>query len=116
MRIFFFGNCQIKALHDVYTNFVLPLTGDTLAWSHSAAPLTPEHAAFIASADVVVVQAAHFEPKTDITRIETKARRMVVPVVGTPFLWPYSGMGHPDSMRKYGKYNPFLNKGSKDLS
>ncbi len=107
MRIFFFGNCQIQALHDVYRNLVAPLTGDTIAWQHSFAPLLPENEAAIAACEVLVTQSAHFEPQTDITHIETTARRIVVPVVGTPFLWPYSGSAHPDAARKYPKYNPY---------
>ena len=66
-----------------------------------------DRAAFIAGADVLVTQAAHFAPKTDISHIDTAARRLVVPVVGTPFVWPFSGQGHPESRRRYGKYDPF---------
>jgi len=108
MRIFFYGNCQAKSLHDAYVAHAVPLLGGVAGWAHSAAPLSPAHEAAIAAAEVVVVQAAQFTPRTDISAmIAPGARRIVVPVVGTPFLWPYCGTPHPESQARYGKYHPF---------
>lgn len=107
MRIFFFGNCQLQSLFEAYRALVVPVTGDVVAWQHSFSPLagtTPEN---IARADVLVTQIANFEPKTRIDHLPTNARRMVVPVVGAAFLWPYSGTPHPDALARHGSYNPY---------
>lgn len=108
MRIFFYGNCQAKSLHDAYAAHILPVTGGVAGWAHSAAPLSPTHYEAIAAAEVVVLQAAPFMPREDITpRLRAGARVLHVPVAGNAFLWPYCGTPHPDSQTRYGKYHPF---------
>jgi tetratricopeptide (TPR) repeat protein len=107
MRLVFFGNCQLHMLQRIYSHFVVPHVGGAAVHVQANVALRPEHARAIATADVLVTQITQMAPGTDISHIETKARRMRVPVAGAMFLWPFAGTRHPDHLKRYPGYGPF---------
>jgi hypothetical protein len=108
MKIVFFGNCQMQALRLATQLFAVPYTGDSVEWHFSAKGITPALRAALAQADVVVDQTSPMPQRHGVEKLETRARRLRVPLVGANFLWPFAGKAHPDSVRKYGPYNPFF--------
>ena len=107
MRLVFFGNCQLHMLQRIYSHFVAPHAGGEAVYVQANVKLRPEHARKIAAADVLVTQIIQMAPSTDISHIETKARRMRVPVAGAMFLWPFAGTRHPEHLKRYPGYGPF---------
>jgi hypothetical protein len=61
----------------------------------------------IEAADLVVEQVFDVKQGIDLDALAFRGRRVRVPVVGAPFLWPFGGSPHPESLSRYGGYDPF---------
>jgi hypothetical protein len=92
-RIVFVGNCQIGAMWRIYQRTLpedcarLPVFIE----SYNAASNNNRH--LIANAEIVVWQTTEFTQA--VGDIETRGKRVFVPMVICPFLWPYGGTPHP---------------------
>jgi tetratricopeptide (TPR) repeat protein len=94
-------------LCQIYRTFVIPHSGDECRYIGFPGTLDETARQAIETADVIVEQFADFRAAADLDGLSTRARRMKVPVVGAPFLWPFAGSGHPESVSRYGRYDPF---------
>jgi hypothetical protein len=91
------GNCQIRALHNLYVRFVGAAARQRLTFIESYEDISEQDRIAIANADLIVQQVQDFKPRADIAGIETLAERVLVPVVNCGFLWPFAGQPHPDN-------------------
>lgn len=107
MNIVLYGNCQLVALHHAYNCFVTPHTRDTLTLINPRAKLTPAEHQHFQQADLVIDQVTDHEWPAAFDVSTVSARRIRVPAVGTPFLWPWTGTPHPQSVERYAGYHPF---------
>lgn len=106
MKIVFVGNCQAAALHTIYKLFVSPHTGDEVNFVVGTAPLNDERHAHIIAADIVVEQVFDMPQPVDLSQLSFRGKIHRVPVVGTPFLWPFAADPHPLN-KTHGEYEPF---------
>ena len=107
MKLVFCGNCQMGALQRAYQTLVSPHTGDEttfVTFQHVDRPAS-RHAA--AKADILVEQIWPTHKDGWLKGVNPGARRLRVPSVGAPFLFPFAGTSHPDGARTYGAYYPF---------
>jgi tetratricopeptide (TPR) repeat protein len=106
-KILFYGTCQMQVLAQAYEIFAVPHTGDIVTYAGPGRAPTPAQRAAMAQADIHIDQITPMgQPKPD--GIGAGARVLRVPLVDGSFLWPFSGARHPDSMRRYGAYHPFM--------
>jgi Flp pilus assembly protein TadD len=96
-RIVLIGNCQLGVMAALYDRYVAGGTGDVLKVIASYEDLTPEAAAAIEQADLVVEQVLDLGPQADTAGLAAAAPRIFVPVVTAAFLWPFSGQAHPNN-------------------
>jgi len=102
------GNCQIRALHNLYLRFVGAATRQRLTFIESYEDISEKDRIAISAADLIIEQVQNFKPKADIAGIETLAERVLVPVVNCGFLWPFAGQPHPDNpSRSYLETGPY---------
>ncbi len=107
MRIVFCGNCQMGALERAYRALVCAHTGDettVVLFQHADRPAAVQAAA---RADILIEQIWPTHKEGWLKDVNPSARRLRVPSVGAPFLFPFAGVSHPDSARHYGAYHPF---------
>ena len=91
------GNCQVRALFNLYRRFAATAARQRLTYIESYEKISEDDRIAIANADLIVQQVQDFEPKADIAGIETLAERVLVPVVNCGFLWPFAGQPHPEN-------------------
>ena len=96
-RIVLIGNCQFSVMAALYDRYVAGRTGDILKVVASYQDLTPEAAAAIEQADLVVEQVLDLGPRAETTGLAATAPRIFVPVVTAAFLWPFTGQAHPNN-------------------
>jgi polysaccharide biosynthesis acetyltransferase WcbI-like protein len=102
------GNCQIRALYNLYNRFVAGAARQRVNFIASYEDITESDRAAIESADVVVEQVLDFKPKADIAGMATSAERVLVPLVNSGFLWPFAGQPHPSNpSRPYLETGPY---------
>jgi tetratricopeptide (TPR) repeat protein len=106
LHIVFIGNCQVVALSTIYQTFVVPHTGDEVQ-SLGCNATSADNLRSIETADVVVEQVFDLKQGIDLDTLALRGKRVRVPVVGAPFLWPFGGSAHPESLNRYGGYDPF---------
>ena len=106
LHIVFIGNCQVVALSTIYRTFVVPHTGDEVQCLGCNAA-SADNLRSIEAADLVVEQVFDVKQGIDLDALALRGRRVRVPVVGAPFLWPFGGSAHPESLSRYGGYDPF---------
>ena len=94
------GNCQIRALYNLYLRFAGAALRQRLTFIESYEHLTDADRNAIQLADLIVEQVQDFRPKADIAGIETFAERIMVPVVSCNFLWPFAGQPHPQNPQR----------------
>jgi tetratricopeptide (TPR) repeat protein len=107
-NIVFYGTCQIQMLAQAYEIFAVPHTGDHVTYASPGRTLTPAAHAAIARADIYVDQITPMNDQPKPDGIPADARLLRVPLVDGSFLWPFSGARHPESLARYGAYNPFI--------
>jgi len=102
------GNCQIRALYNLYTRFVGEAIHQRLIFIAAYEDITEANRFAIQAADMVVEQVLDFKPKADIAQIDTSAERVWVPVINCGFLWPFAGQPHPNNpSRPYLETGPY---------
>ena len=102
------GNCQIRALYNLYNRFVGAAARQRVIFIASYEDITESDRIAIRAADVVVEQVLDFKPKADIAGVETLAERVFVPMVNCGFLWPFAGQPHPNNpSRPYLETGPY---------
>jgi len=106
LHIVFIGNCQAVTLSNIYKTLVVPHTGDTVQCLGCNAP-SADDLRTIEIADLVVEQVFDIKQGIDLDTLSLRGRRVRVPVVGAPFLWPFAGTAHPESVSRYAGYDPF---------
>ena len=106
--IFFYGTCQIQVLAQACEIFAVPHTGDKIAYATPGRTLTQAARDAIAQADIYVEQITPMNDQPRPDGIPATARLLRVPLVDGSFLWPFSGARHPESLARYGAYNPFI--------
>ena len=94
-RITLVGNCQVQALCDLYQRFVAPGTGDILHFIQPANGTPEQDRAALRDCDLIVEQLCDDEPAPLILNEAVSAPRLLVPLIGGEFLWPFSGPPHP---------------------
>ncbi len=107
MNLVFYGTCQMQVLAQAYDLFVVPHTGETVTYIAAGRPPTEQTRAAAARADIVIDQITPMADQLPLAGVAANARRLHVPLVDGSFLWPFSGVPHPDSQRRYGAYHPF---------
>ncbi len=106
-HIVFYGTCQMQVLAQAYELFVVPHTQETITYIAAARAPTEQTREAVARADIVVDQITPMADQKPLAGVAAQARRLHVPLVDGSFLWPFSGVRHPDSQRLYGAYHPF---------
>ena len=102
------GNCQIRALHNLYVRFVGAAREQRVTFIESYEDLSDSDRNAIQSADVIVEQVQDFKPKADVAGIETFATRIMVPLINCGFLWPFAGQQRLDNpVRPYLESGPY---------
>ena len=102
------GNCQIRALYNLYKRFVGDAFRQRLVFIASYEDIAEADRVAIETADVVVEQVLDFKPKADIAGVRTSAERVLVPMVNCGFLWPFAGQPHPNNpSRPYLETGPY---------
>src|SRR5437763_7008650 len=102
------GNCQIRALYNLYNRFVGEAARQRVTFIASYEDIAESDRDLIETADVVVEQVLDFKPKADVAGIETSAERVLVPLVNGGFLWPFAGQPHPNNpSRPYLETGPY---------
>jgi Flp pilus assembly protein TadD len=96
-RIVFIGNCQLAVMAALYQRYVAGGFGDILKVVASYEDLTPEAAAAIEQADLVIEQLLDLSAQADTAGLAATAPRIFVPVVTAAFLWPFTGQAHPSN-------------------
>ncbi len=89
--IVFIGNCQTRAISQLYETFVAPARGETVRYIESYQDLTDDARAALADARIVVEQVVDVEPKALAEGVNPVARRVPCPLVACGFLWPFAG-------------------------
>ena len=102
-RIVFVGNCQVQAIYRLFQKFVWNRSEHELFYVAAYEELDEAGAAAIAKADLIVEQVFDLPPKADIAGLNSRSRRVLVPLVGCNFLWPLAGTAHPQNPSR-----PFL--------
>jgi hypothetical protein len=87
LHIVFIGNCQVVALSTIYQTFVVPHTGDEVQCL-GCNDTSADNLRSIETADVVVEQVFDVKQGIDLDTLALRGKRVRVPVVGAPFLWP----------------------------
>jgi hypothetical protein len=98
-RIVFVGTCQLQALHGLFARYVVPQTGDELAYIPSYDRLQPHDLEVLRQADLIVEQLQDFELKADIGAAASGVERHRVPLLAAGFLWPLAGQPHPGNQQ-----------------
>ena len=106
-RIIFVGNCQIQAIYHLFQRFAWHPGEQALTYVPAYEALDSDAAAEIAKADLIVEQVFDLPPKAEIEGLNKTARRVLVPLVGANFLWPFAG-----SPRIHNPVRPFLPMGA----
>src|SRR5260221_13611265 len=102
------GNCQIRAMHNLYVRFVSAAREQRVTFIESYEDLSDSDRNAIQSADVIVEQVQDFKPKADVAGIETFATRIMVPLINCGFLWPFAGQQRLDNpVRPYLESGPY---------
>ena len=104
-NIVFVGNCQMRAVWNIYRTFVSPSTRDTCMYV-DAYEANPASTAIIETAEIVVGQVAEFKSNIDLDQLPSAIKQFRIPVVSGVFLWPFGGQAHPKSAKL-----PFLDLG-----
>ena len=113
-RVVYYGHCQMQALQSLHVRFITPLTGGTAIWINLSETISQADHAAIAAADLIVAQVGDQHSVDAVAELPTRAKRHFVPLLGTTFLWPFSGHPHTKNL-KNGPYpanlgDNFLNR------
>lgn len=89
-KIVFLGDCQANALMQIYRDFVVPLTDETVGWVN-ATQATEAELESIREADAVVSQVFNVERNVTAAGMRPSALKVEFPAIFVGFLWPFSG-------------------------
>ena len=89
--IVFIGNCQTRAISQLYETFVASSRGETVRYVESYQDLTDAARAALRDASILVEQVVDVEPKALAEGVSPAARRLPCPLVACGFLWPFAG-------------------------
>ena len=93
-RVVFVGNCQVEALGQLYSRFA-GRDDERVDYVPGYEDLTPERAATLEAADLIVEQRMDVAPRAELDGIRAEAERLFVPLLGGGFVWPFAGAPHP---------------------
>jgi tetratricopeptide (TPR) repeat protein len=102
-RIVFVGNCQVQAIYGLFRTFAQDRREHELFYVAAYEELDNAGIAAISKADLIVEQVFDMPPKAEIAGLNSRSRRILVPLVGCNFLWPFAGSPHPQNPTR-----PFL--------
>ncbi len=94
-RITFVGNCQTRALFQLYQSFVGRLRGDAVTFIELYQDIRESGQEALSNADVIVEQLLDIAPRTMVGGAKPGARRRLVPLASCAFLWPFAGEPRP---------------------
>jgi len=94
VHIVFLGNCQLRALHEIFKRFIAPYNSFTSDYIDAYHRVTGSSHDSISRADTVIVQVAD-PPHPTPVEIPPGATIHKVPLISGAFLWPYQGVEHP---------------------
>ena len=97
VSLVFVGNCQIQAMHGLYTRFCEAAAARDIHYIRSYDSLSDADRTCIVHADILVEQVQEFKPQAEIASIHTHADRIAVPLVHCGFYWPFAGQPHPNN-------------------
>lgn len=93
--IVFTGNCQARALSQIYETFVASSRGETVNYVESYQDLTDASRSALENASTIVEQQLHMEPLARTHEVNRSAKRVLFPLVSCGFLWPNAGEERP---------------------